>query len=298
MFSGPAPVRAVSDIQRMGMFPAVFTPPPALQAVLGDGFGAPCSAVMAAAEALLSAWGPQEPISTEERRLALLAALLLPLRAAQAPAKKKKGSAMPVSAHIVREAIKWRTRDADAVAEVHGAALELLRLHARLRGPETGGAGFAAAEEDVRVALGRLLRRLGKLGLWRTSVLLAPLLAMPEAAPLGVDSAAAAAAAADARSASPEALGAAAGAPEQACVAARAEVCRDLESAVGAFGLEGCWAWKPLLDGREVMAELRLPKGPQVGAASARVLDWQLAHPTASAEDCRAWLRSQGPPST
>ena len=46
----------------------------------------------------------------------------------------------------------------------------------------------------------------------------------------------------------------------------------------------------------QVMAELRLPKGPQVGAASTRVLDWQLAHPAASADDCRAWLRSQAPP--
>ena len=32
----------------------------------------------------------------------------------------------------------------------------------------------------------------------------------------------------------------------------RAEVCRDLDAAVHAFALEGCWAWKPLLDGREV----------------------------------------------
>jgi hypothetical protein len=47
--------------------------------------------------------------------------------------------------------------------------------------------------------------------------------------------------------------------------------------------------------GGQVMAELRLPKGPQVGEASARVLDWQLAHPAASAEDCRAWLRTQAP---
>lgn len=77
----------------------------------------------------------QEPFSREERRLALLAALLLPLRAAQAPPARKKGAALPASSHIVREAIKWRTRDAEAVAEVHGAALELLRLHARLRVP-------------------------------------------------------------------------------------------------------------------------------------------------------------------
>lgn len=46
----------------------------------------------------------------------------------------------------------------------------------------------------------------------------------------------------------------------------------------------------------QVMAELRLPKGPQVGAANARVLDWQLSHPDASAEECRKWLRTQAPP--
>ena len=77
----------------------------------------------------------QEPFSREERRLALLAALLLPLRGTHAPPTRKKGAALPASSHIVREAIKWRTRDAEAVVEVHGAALELLRLHARLRVP-------------------------------------------------------------------------------------------------------------------------------------------------------------------
>ncbi len=141
-------------------------------------------------------------------------------------------------------------------------------------------------------------------------MLLAPLLAMAEAAPLGVDEAAAMAASEDVRAASPEALAvpdeAAAPArcwraaharrtrchchrpnvsmpswqqywqhvslplPRMSCQApvslllvtaraARAEVCRDLEAAVRAFGLEGCWAWKPLLDGREVR---RAPLSP------------------------------------
>jgi len=52
-------VRAVADIQRLGLFPAVFTAPPPLQAALGDGYGGPCSALMAAAEALLCAWNPE-----------------------------------------------------------------------------------------------------------------------------------------------------------------------------------------------------------------------------------------------
>jgi len=51
----------------------------------------------------------------------------------------------------------------------------------------------------------------------RPGVLLAPLLAMADAAPLGVDEAAAAAAAADVRAASPEALAA----PDEAAVPAR-----------------------------------------------------------------------------
>jgi len=39
---------------------------------------------------------------------------------------------------------------------------------ARPQGQEPAAERFAGADEDVRVALGRLLRRLGKLGLWRT----------------------------------------------------------------------------------------------------------------------------------
>ena len=53
-------------------------------------------------------------------------------RRTRRPQKRRAPPRRP-SSHIVREAIKWRTRDAEAVAEVHGAALELLRLHARLR---------------------------------------------------------------------------------------------------------------------------------------------------------------------
>lgn len=52
-------MRAVADIHRLGLFPAVFTAPLPLQAALGDGYGGPCSALMATAEALLRAWNPE-----------------------------------------------------------------------------------------------------------------------------------------------------------------------------------------------------------------------------------------------
>ena len=54
--AGPDPVRAVRDIQRLRLFPVVFAPPTSLAAALGEGYGAPCTRVMAAAAAALTAW--------------------------------------------------------------------------------------------------------------------------------------------------------------------------------------------------------------------------------------------------
>lgn len=69
---------------------------------------------------------------------------------------------------------------------------------------------------------------------------------------------------------------------------------RSLDAAAIAFGLHDCWQWKPVLDGRTVMAAFGWKSGgPALGRAMDRVLDWQLAHPRGSAEECRAWLLQQ-----
>ena len=51
------------------------------------------------------------------------------------------------------------------------------------------------------------------------------------------------------------------------------EMCRALEAAVVAFGLQGCWDWKPLLNGNQVRA----------AAHASEVGGWVL---------CAAWLQS------
>ena len=77
-----------------------------------------------------------------------------------------KVSALPVMC--------WLAADCTLGMPAHHGCLAHAR-HRKLRtlgvvqGRDPGGAGFEAAEEGVRVAMGRLLRRLGKLGLWRTS---------------------------------------------------------------------------------------------------------------------------------
>ena len=73
-------------------------------------------------------------------------------------------------------------------------------------------------------------------------LLLAPMLTLPEAAPLGVDSAVASA------EACPLSPNPSVGSSAEA----RLEIYRTLHSAVEAFGLRDCWKAKPLLSGKEV----------------------------------------------
>jgi hypothetical protein len=73
----------------------------------------------------------QEALSEEARRLARLAALLLPLRLASAPGQGRRPAPLP--SRIMREALKWRAKDGEAVAALQAAAPVLLAVHEQLR---------------------------------------------------------------------------------------------------------------------------------------------------------------------
>lgn len=65
-------------------------------------------------------------MAADERRLALLAALLLPLRACEIVRDGKKPTAL--TDHIILESIKWKRKHAEAIVALHAAAPELLRI--------------------------------------------------------------------------------------------------------------------------------------------------------------------------
>jgi hypothetical protein len=122
-------------------------------------------------------------------------------------------------------------------------------------------------EPDVRVALGHVIRRLKQH--WRLGALLAPLARHPACTrPLGVEDVGEGGGT-PASSGGSGGEGAPAGAPATAAAAAAAGrdaeegaaaewaagqvgMVKDLLAAAAAFGLEDCWQWKPLLDGKEV----------------------------------------------
>ena len=61
--AGPDPVRAVRDIQRLCMFPIVFSVGPVMASALGDSYGGPSSTVMSEAASLMQHHIEQVPLS-------------------------------------------------------------------------------------------------------------------------------------------------------------------------------------------------------------------------------------------
>jgi hypothetical protein len=102
-----------------------------------------------------------------------------------------------------------------------------------------------SSPEQTRVQFGRIIRQLKHQ--WKLGVLLVPLLQLPAATPLGVEPAAAADEPAAAAAAGSEGSRNAEGQLQQ-----QVDAVQGLLAAAAGFGLEDCWQWKPLLDGKQV----------------------------------------------
>ena len=120
---------------------------------------------------------------------------------------------------------------------------------------------------------------------------------MASARPLGVESTASSPSSGSPPAATPhdDAGSASAGPGHQQ----RLELCQSLLASTAAYGLEECWQWKPVLDGKAVMGLLGMTRpGPEMGQAVAAVMEWQLGHPGGQEAECRAhiveqWARRQ-----
>ncbi|KAL0460203.1 UNVERIFIED_CONTAM: CCA tRNA nucleotidyltransferase, mitochondrial [Sesamum latifolium] len=72
----------------------------------------------------------------------------------------------------------------------------------------------------------------------------------------------------------------------------REELFKRVENAILEKGLDKVWELKPLVDGRGIMHVLQLDSGgPLVGEWQNQVVEWQLAHPSGSTEECTEWMR-------
>ncbi|KAG0294455.1 hypothetical protein BGZ96_001114 [Linnemannia gamsii] len=57
-----------------------------------------------------------------------------------------------------------------------------------------------------------------------------------------------------------------------------------------AYHIDHCFAWKYLVDGKELTKMLNIRPGPKVTDYLRVVMNWQLRHPRLSKEECQAWI--------
>ena len=281
MLKGPGPEGAVRAMARLGVLPEVFAAPGADPEWCTDNIipggearmSEACAAAVEVCMAALAAWGEGAALSGAERRVAALAAALLPLRGYEVRVKKKP---TPLSQQIVAAGVKLPSKDAKDVAHLHAHADEFAVLLPRL--VQGAGSDAAAAAGDhvgtLRVAVGKLVKAAGPQ--WRVALL------------LGAVAAQRGAGAALARGDDVDAGSAAAGAGQDDAEVAACS-CAQAAATVTGMGLERAFELKPLLDGRAIM-QATGAKGKDVGQIMAKAFEWQLARPEATAEEARAWV--------
>lgn len=255
------PVQGVKDFCDMNIFEIVFAIP---GECLIKQYGQRCSQSLALAWEVLGKLG-EEYLTPEERHVFMYAALLLPLRNQTHTGPKKK--VKEATYHIIRDSLKLRTRDAEAVALLHNHAQRFKNLFAVLH----TDAGVPDLSKSTRIGTGLLIRDLGHL--WRACLVIASLLQDPVTCPI------------EEADAEHDIL------YKESSVKEVTEICKEVESSIAALGLRDAWKLKPLLDGKTVMRLLGMDKGgPRLGVAMAAQMEWQLANPGKGAEECTKWL--------
>ena len=273
MLDGPDPLGALGLLRDLVLHDVVFEGPPEWRGRLPQEHAQRCVAACSEAQEVASQLGLD--LTPDERRVLLLAAVLLPWRGFQCAGRK--GKLQPAASDIILRALKYSKREADLVLRVHEAAPD---LRAAIR--EVALPGPAEGSAAARTSLGLCLRKLKEV--WPIAAVVSSVLCLPEVV---------AAAAGGGEGSSEEELASVLPLPGAAGTTdGRVEACRSALSAARAFGLERCWETPPLLDGGKVMRALGLQKGgPRVKAGTEAVVRWQLAHPEGTEEECAEWLR-------
>ncbi|GER27513.1 CCA-adding enzyme [Striga asiatica] len=253
MISGNQPMRAIAYVSELQLFWAVFSLPSETEPSSPEG----CDRYM----------------FDEERRLCLYAALFLPFR--NVIYREKKGKKIPVVNYLFKTSLKLKNSDAETVISLHLAAKKFLPLIPSLISDEN----LQALQVDkktltidvpaalqLRILTGLLLREIKEF--WRAALVLS-LLLYP--ADIGLS----------------ENLSV-----EYTELNERIEIYNSIEKAILEMGLEKVWDLKPLVNGKDIMSVLELKTGgPVVKEWQQKLLQWQLAHPSVSADECIDWMR-------
>ncbi|CAI9754313.1 unnamed protein product [Fraxinus pennsylvanica] len=272
MISGNHPVKAMTYISELQLFWAVFSLPPEPEPSTSEGCERLCVTCMDSTWRLLQLL-ELSSLTDDHRRLCLYAALFLPFR--KTIYKDNKGKKIPVVSYIFRNSLKLKASDAETVLSLHLAAEKFVSLIPLILSNED----IQILEVDwkreiidvpvaskLRILAGLLLREIKEF--WRAALVLSMLL-----------------------------HGANSGCTTNSSnkeyeLDKKRELFNRIEKAILELGLEKVWEMKPLVNGKDIMNVLQIKSGgPVVKEWQQKLLEWQLAHPSVSAEECIDWMR-------
>jgi tRNA nucleotidyltransferase/poly(A) polymerase len=266
MISGNEPVKAITYIYDLQLFSVVFSLPPKINSADPEGHDSLGVACMSAAWELVQSIG-RSTFTDEQRRLTLYSALFFPLRKTQYSEKNKN---IPVVNYIFRNSLKLKASDAETTISLHSSSEKFKSLIPLLISNEEIESVKVDWKEEtidvpvqskIRILAGLLLREIKDF--WRSSLLLSTLISTDS--PLG-----------------------------QFGLDERRELFTKVENKIIQLGLEKVWEKKPLVNGKEIMSILQLKSGgPVIREWQQKLVEWQLAHPSGSANECIDWMQGE-----
>ncbi|KAI3899673.1 hypothetical protein MKW92_022324 [Papaver armeniacum] len=269
MICGKHPVQAMTYICSLQLFWVVFPLPSNSEPAVLEGCDRLCIASVDAAWNLLELIGCTA-FTDEQRRLYLYSALFYPLR--EIVYRDNKGKKIPVANYIFLNSLKLKVNDSKMVISLHNASESFISLIPSLTEIKTAEAGNRREKFDVtvtskpRICAGLLLREIKSF--WRVALLISTL-----SYPVDFD-----------RAEVSE--------DKQLELGLRRNLFTTVGSAIVRLGLENVWEMKPLVNGREIMTVLQLKTGgPQVSEWQQKSLEWQLADPNRTSEQCLDWMQ-------
>ncbi|MCL7043405.1 hypothetical protein MKW94_030076 [Papaver nudicaule] len=269
MISGKHPVQAMTYISSLQLFWVVFTLPSKSGPAVLEGCDRHCIASVDAAWNLLELIG-STAFTDEQRRLYLYSTLFHPLR--ETGYRDNKGKKIPVANYIFLNSLKLKVSDSKMVISLHSASERFLLLIPSLTETKTAEAGNGREKVDAteasnpRISAGLLLREIKSF--WRVALLISTL-----SYPIDFDRAEASE-------------------DRQLELGLRKNLFTTVENAILKLGLENVWEMKPLVNGREIMTILQLETGgPKVREWLEKSLEWQLADPNRTSDQCLDWIR-------
>ncbi|KAM3397010.1 tRNA nucleotidyltransferase cca2 isoform X2 [Capsicum galapagoense] len=273
MISGDQPVKSMTYIADLKSFWAVFSLPSDFEPSIPDGCDRLCVACLDSVWKLLNLIG-RSSFSDDQRRLCLYAALFLPFR--ETVYRDNKAKKIPVVNYIFRNSLKLKAIDAETVISLHAVTKKFVTLIPLLVSKED----ILVLEVDwkrdtievpiaskLRILTGFLLREIKEF--WRVALLLSMQLYPVDIVSTSFSN-------------------------DNFELDKRNGIFKEVENAVRTLGLEKVWELKPLVNGKEIIDILEMKNGgPVVREWQQKLLEWQLAHPSGTAKECRDWMEQK-----